>query len=119
MEQNFELWAEGMIAIMEIIYKKVTETGKRIEEHTRLPMDRVTKPLGLWNPDQASTNEQSSITELMRKFGLFIAVDILRTPRSVVSKEQFFKASKRFEAMGYEYKKGKSVFGPKWNEVRQ
>lgn len=88
--QNFELWAEGMIAIMEIIDKKITETGKRIEEHTRLPMDRVTKPLGLWNPYQASTNEQSSITQLVRKFGLFIAVDILRAPRSVVSKEQFF-----------------------------
>ena len=117
MEQDFELWVDAMITRMEIIDRKVKETGKLNGEATRLLMDRAIQPFGLWNPEQASSNGKPTITEIAGEFGLSIDGNILRLPKSGVSKEQFSKLAKRLETVGYEYKKGKSVFGPKWNEV--
>ena len=121
MEQEFETWVNEMISRMEIIDQKVKETGKLNGEATRLLMDRAIQPFGLWNPESSKTgsNGKSSLTEIAAEFGLSIDGDILRIPKSGVSKEQFSKAAKRLEALGYEYKKGKSVFGPKWNGVKQ
>lgn len=120
MEQKFESWVEEMISRMEIIDRKVKETGKLNGEATRLLMDRSIQPFGLWSPEsetQASRNGKPTLTEIASEFGLTIDGTLLRIPRSGVSKEQFSKAAKRLEALGYEYKKGKSAFGPKWTSV--
>ena len=120
MELEFEDWIDEMISRMEIIDRKIRENGKLNGEATRLLMDRAIQPFGLWNPGKDNTgNGKPTLTEIASEFGLSIDGDILRIPKSGVSKEQFSKAAKRLEALGYEYKKGKSVFGPKWNGVRQ
>ena len=120
MEQKFESWVEEMISRMEIIDRKIKENGKLNGEATRLLMDRGIQPFGLWSPEsetQASRNGKQTLTEIASEFGLTIDGTLLRIPRSGVSKEQFSKAAKRLEALGYEYKKGKSAFGPKWTSV--
>ena len=117
---EFEVWVDAMISRMEIIDRKVKETGKLNGEATRLLMDRSIQPFGLWSPEsetQASRNGKPTLTEIASEFGLTIDGTLLRIPRSGVSKEQFSKAAKRLEALGYEYKKGKSAFGPKWTSV--
>ena len=114
MEQDFELLADGMITRVEVFYRKVKETKKSIDEPIRLLIDRAIHFFGLWNPDSTGSKRHSSITEFKREFGLFNDVDILRVPWSGVS-----KISKRLETLGYEYEKGKCVFGPKWNGVKQ
>lgn len=121
MELEFEAWVNEMISRMEIIDRKIRENGKLNGEATRLLMDRAIQPFGLWNPgkDNTGNNGKPTLTEIASEFGLSIDGDILRIPKSGVSKEQFSKAAKRLEALGYEYKKGKSVFGPKWNGVKQ
>lgn len=121
MEQEFEVWVNEMISRMETVDRKIKENGKLNGEATRLLMDRAIQPFGLWNPgkDNIGNNGKSTITEIAAEFGLVIDGDILRIPRSGVPKEQFSKAAKKLESLGYEYKKGKSVFGPKWNGVKQ
>lgn len=117
MEQDFEAWVDAMISRMEIIDRKVKETGKLNGEATRLLMDRAIQPFGLWNPEQSGSKGKPGLTEIAGEFGLTIDGNILRIPKSGFSKEEFSKAARRLESVGYEYKKGKSVFGPKWNEV--
>ena len=122
MEKEFDTWLETMISRMEAIDGKIKENGKLNGEATRLLMDRAIQPFGLWSPEsetQASRNGKPTLTEIASEFGLTIDGTLLRIPRSGVSKEQFSKAAKRLEALGYEYKKGKSAFGPKWNGVKQ
>ena len=120
MEQDFEVWVNEMISRMETVDRKIKENGKLNGEATRLLMDRAIQPFGLWNPGKDNTgNGKSTITEIAAEFGLVIDGDILRIPRSGVPKEQFSKAAKKLESLGYEYKKGKSVFVPKWNGVKQ
>ena len=131
MEKEFDTWLETMISRMEAIDRKIKENGKLNGEATRLLMDRAIQPFGLWSPESnktgsnalrsvfASWEGKSSLTEIANEFGLSVDGDILRIPGNGVSKEQFSKAAKRLEALGYEYKKGKSAFGPKWNGVKQ
>ena len=118
MEQKFESWVEEMISRMEIIDRKIKENGKLNGEATRLLMDRAIQPFGLWSPEsetQASRNGKPTLTEIASEFGLTIDGNLLRIPKSGLSKEQFSKAAKKLESLGYDYKKGKSVFGPHWN----
>ena len=118
MEQKFESWVEEMISRMEIIDRKVKETGKLNGEATRLLMDRSIQPFGLWSPEsetQASRNGKPTLTEIASEFGLTIDGTLLRIPKSGLTKEQFSKVAKKLESLGYDYKKGKSVFGPHWN----
>ena len=75
MEQKFESWVEEMISRMEIIDRKVKETGKLNGEATRLLMDRGIQPFGLWSPEsetQASRNGKPTLTEIASEFGLTI-----------------------------------------------
>ena len=118
MEQKFESWFEEMISRMEIIDRKIKENGKLNGEATRLLMDRGIQPFGLWSPEsetQASRNGKQTLTEIASEFGLTIDGNLLRVPRNGLSKEQFSKVAKKLESIGYDYKKGKSVFGPHWN----
>ena len=120
MEQKFESWVEEMISRMEIIDRKIKENGKLNGEATRLLMDRAIQPFGLWTPESKNKNGNTgkpTLTEIASEFGLTIDGNLLRVPRSGLSKEQFSQAAKRLEALGYEYKKGKSVFGPFWTSV--
>ena len=121
MEQKFESWVEETISRMEIIYRKVKETGKLNGEATRLLMDRGIQLFGLWSPAESENKSENSmkptLTEIANEFGLSIDGNLLRIPKSGLTKEQFSKAAKRLEALGYEYKKGKSAFGPKWTSV--
>ena len=123
MEQKFESWVEEMISRMEIIDRKIKENGKLNGEATRLLMDRGIQPFGLWSPAESENKSENSmkptLTEIANEFGLSIDGNLLRIPKSGLTKEQFSKAAKRLEALGYEYKKGKSAFGPKWNGVKQ
>ena len=116
---EFEVWVNEMISRMETVDRKIKENGKLNGEATRLLMDRAIQPFGLWNPEQTVSSGKSTIAEIAGEFGLSIDGNILRLPKSGVSKEQFSKLAKRLEKVGYEYKKGKYVFGPKWNEVKQ
>ena len=121
MEQKFESWVEEMISRMEIIDRKIKENGKLNGEATRLLMDRAIQPFGLWSPEsenKSGNTGKPTLTEIANEFGLSIDGNLLRVPKSGLSKEQFSQAAKRLEAIGYEYKKGKSVFGPKWNGVQ-
>ena len=118
MEKEFDTWLETMISRMEAIDRKIKENGKLNGEATRLLMDRAIQPLGLWSPEsetQASRNGKPTLTEIASEFGLTIDGNLLRVPRSGLSKEQFSKVAKKLESIGYDYKKGKSVFGPHWN----
>ena len=120
MEKEFDTWLETMISRMEAIDRKMKENGKLNGEATRLLMDRAIQPFGLWSPEsetQASRNGKPTLTEIASEFGLTIDGNILRIPKNEVPKEQFSQAAKRLEALGYEYKKGKLVFGPKWTSV--
>ncbi len=121
MEQKFESWVEEMISRMEIIDRKIKENGKLNGEATRLLMDRGIQPFGLWSPAESENKSENSmkptLTEIANEFGLSIDGNLLRIPKSGLTKEQFSKAAKRLEALGYEYKKGKSAFGPKWTSV--
>ena len=120
MEKEFDTWLETMISRMEAIDRKIKENGKLNGEATRLLMDRAIQPLGLWSPGKDNIgNGKSTISEIAAELGFAIDGNILRIPKNGVAKEQFSQAAKRLEALGYEYKKGKSVFGPKWNGVKQ
>ena len=115
---EFEVWVDAMISRMEIIDRKVKETGKLNGEATRPLMDRAIQPFGLWSPEsetQASRNGKQTLTEIASEFGLTIDGTLLRIPKSGLTKEQFSKVAKKLESLGYDYKKGKSVFGPHWN----
>ena len=123
MEKEFDTWLETMISRMEAIDRKIKENGKLNGEATRLLMDRGIQPFGLWSPAESENKSENSmkptLTEIANEFGLSIDGNLLRIPKSGLTKEQFSKAAKRLEALGYEYKKGKSAFGPKWNGVKQ
>ena len=118
MEMEFDTWLETMISRMETIDRKIKENGKLNGEATRLLMDRAIQPFGLWSPEsetQASRNGKQTLTEIASEFGLTIDGTLLRIPKSGLTKEQFSKVAKKLESLGYDYKKGKSVFGPHWN----
>ena len=118
MEKEFDTWLETMISRMEAIDRKIKENGKLNGEATRLLMDRAIQPFGLWSPEsetQASRNGKQTLTEIASEFGLTIDGTLLRIPKSGLTKEQFSKVAKKLESLGYDYKKGKSVFGPHWN----
>ena len=118
MEKEFDTWLETMISRMEAIDRKIKENGKLNGEATRLLMDRAIQPFGLWTPGKDNIgNGKSTISEIAAEFGFAVDGNILRIPKNGVPKEQFSQAAKRLEALGYEYKKGKSVFGPKWTSV--
>ena len=59
MEQKFESWVEEMISRMEIIDRKVKETGKLNGEATRPLMDRAIQPFGLWSPAESESRRSS------------------------------------------------------------
>ena len=118
MEKEFEMWVETMISRIEIIDRKVRENGKMSEESKRLLIDRGIQPFGLWTPEAENKNgntKKPTLTEIASEFGLTVDGNLLRIPKSGLSKEQFTKVAKKLESIGYDYKKGKSVFGPKWN----
>ncbi len=118
MEKEFDTWLETMISRMEAIDRKIKENGKLNGEATRLLMDRSIQPFGLWSPEsetQASRNGKPTLTEIASEFGLTIDGTLLRIPKSGLTKEQFSQVAKKLESLGYDYKKGKSVFGPHWN----
>ena len=118
MEKEFEMWVETMISRIEIIDRKVRENGKLSEESKRLLIDRGIQPFGLWTPESENKNgstKKPTLTEIASEFGLTVEGNLLRIPKSGLSKEQFTKVAKKLESIGYDYKKGKSVFGPKWN----
>ena len=118
MEKEFEMWVETMISRIEIIERKVRENGKLSEESKRLLIDRGIQPFGLWTPESENKNgstKKPTLTEIASEFGLTVDGNLLRIPKSGLSKEQFTMAAKKLESIGYDYKKGKSVFGPKWN----
>ena len=118
MEKEFDTWLETMISRMEAIDRKIKENGKLNGEATRLLMDRAIQPFGLWSPEsetQASRNGKQTLTEIASEFGLTIDGTLLRIPKSGLTKEQFSMVAKKLESLGYDYKKGKSVFGPHWN----
>ncbi len=118
MEKGFEMWVETMISRIEIIDRKVRENGKLSEESKRLLIDRGIQPFGLWTPESENKNgntKKPTLTEIASEFGLTVDGNLLRIPKSGLSKEQFTKVAKKLESIGYDYKKGKSVFGPKWN----
>ena len=123
MEKEFDTWLETMISRMEAIDRKIKENGKLNGEATRLLMDRAIQPFGLWSPAELENKSENSmkptLTEIANEFGLSIDGNLLRIPKSGLTKEQFSKAAKKLESLGYEYKKGKSVFVPKWNGVKQ
>ena len=115
---EFEVWVNEMISRMETVDRKIKENGKLNGEATRLLMDRSIQPFGLWSPEsetQASRNGKQTLTEIASEFGLTIDGTLLRIPKSGLTKEQFSKVAKKLESLGYDYKKGKSVFGPHWN----
>ena len=120
---EFEVWVNEMISRMETVDRKIKENGKLNGEATRVLMDRAIQPFGLWSPAELENKSENSmkptLTEIANEFGLSIDGNLLRIPKSGLTKEQFSKAAKRLEALGYEYKKGKSAFGPKWNGVKQ
>ena len=118
MEKGFEMWVETMISRIEIIDRKVRENGKLSEESKRLLIDRGIQPFGLWTPESENKNgstKKPTLTEIASEFGLTVDGNLLRIPESGLSMEQFTMAAKKLESIGYDYKKGKSVFGPKWN----
>ena len=118
MEKGFEMWVETMISRIEIIERKVRENGKLSEESKRLLIDRGIQPFGLWTPESENKNgstKKPTLTEIASEFGLTVDGNLLRIPESGLSMEQFTMAAKKLESIGYDYKKGKSVFGPKWN----
>ena len=118
MEKGFEMWVETMISRIEIIDRKIRESGKLSEESKRLLIDRGIQPFGLWTPESENKNgstKKPTLTEIASEFGLTVDGNLLRIPRSGLSKEQFTTVAKKLESIGYDYKKGKSVFGPKWN----
>ena len=118
MEKEFEMWVETMISRIEIIERKVRENGKLSEESKRLLIDRGIQPFGLWTPESENKNgstKKPTLTEIASEFGLTVDGNLLRIPESGLSMEQFTMAAKKLESIGYDYKKGKSVFGPKWN----
>ena len=123
MEKEFDTWLETMISRMEAIDRKIKENGKLNGEATRLLMDRAIQPFGLWSPAELENKSENSmkptLTEIANEFGLSIDGNLLRIPKSGLTKEQFSKVAKKLESIGYDYKKGKSVFGPKWNGVKQ
>ena len=119
MEKEFDTWLETMISRMEAIDRKIKENGKLNGEATRLLMDRAIQPFGLWSPAELENKSENSmkptLTEIANEFGLSIDGNLLRIPKSGLTKEQFSKVAKKLESLGYDYKKGKSVFGPHWN----
>ncbi len=118
MEKGFEMWVETMISRIEIIDRKIRESGKLSEESKRLLIDRGIQPFGLWTPESENKNgstKKPTLTEIASEFGLTVDGNLLRIPESGLSMEQFTMAAKKLESIGYDYKKGKSVFGPKWN----
>ena len=120
---NFEKYVREMVAKMEIVNDIVQETGKLNGEATKLLMMRAIEPYGLWktgSQDQGKTNGDATtdpgLMSIVSQYGMSIDGAKIKTVKKV---DDFKKLCSEMEKHGYEYMKGKGVFVPKWQGVRQ
>jgi uncharacterized protein YwbE len=119
---NFEKYVREMVAQMEIVNDIAQETGKLNGEAIKLLMTKAIEPYGLWkgSQDQGKTNgdatTDSGLMSIVSKYGMIIDGVKIKIVKKV---EDFKGLCNEMEKHGYEYMKGKSMFVPKWQGVRQ
>lgn len=123
---SFEKWAREMIAKMEIVNDIIQETGKLNGEATKLLMMRAIEPYGIWKASLSESNQENSssksttmgqgLMEIVAKYGMTVDGLKIKTGQKV---DDFKKLCSEMERLRYEYIKGKGVFVPKWQGVRQ
>jgi hypothetical protein len=114
---NLDSWLNEMINRVKTIEKECLKNGMS-EGVMDLLIDRAITPSGLWDPERTITDDHSSITDIATEFGLTIDGEILKIQGERIPTEKFKELVKRLEAKGYEYNKGKALFRPKWNGVK-
>lgn len=120
---NFEKYVREMVARMEIVNDIVQEAGKLNGEATKLLMMRSIEPYGLWkagqlNPDTNNprTTDNPGLIELVAKYGMTVDGAKIKMVKKV---DGFKTLCDEMEKHGYEYKKGKGLFMPKWEAIKQ
>ena len=108
---------------MEIAYDIVQEAGKLNGEATKLLMMRAVEPFGLWkagqsNPETISVrnSDNQGLMELVSRYGLTVDGAKIKMVKKV---EDFKTLCNAMEKHGYEYMKGKGMFLPKWEGIKQ
>lgn len=120
---NFEKYVREMVARMEIVNDIVQEAGKLNGETTKLLLMRAVEPFGLWkagqsNPETTSVRngDNQELMELVSKYGLTVDGAKIKMVKKV---EDFKTLCNAMEKHGYEYMKGKGMFLPKWEGIKQ
>ena len=120
---NFEKYVREMVARMEIVNDIVQEAGKLNGEATKLLMMRSIEPFGLWKSGQSSpesntirTGDNQGLMELVSRYGLTVDGAKIKMVKKV---EDFKTLCNAMEKHGYEYMKGKGMFLPKWEGIKQ
>ena len=120
---NFEKYVREMVARMEIVNDIVQEAGKLNGEATKLLMMRSIEPFGLWKAGQSSpetiserNGDNQGLMELVSRYGLTVDGAKIKMVKKV---EDFKTLCNAMEKHGYEYMKGKGMFLPKWEGIKQ
>ena len=120
---NFEKYVREMVARMEIVNDIVQEAGKLNGEATKLLMMRAVEPFGLWKASQSSpetiserNGDNQGLMELVSRYGLTVDGAKIKMVKKV---EDFKTLCNAMEKHGYEYMKGKGMFLPKWEGIKQ
>ena len=120
---NFEKYVREMVARMEIVNDTVHEAGKLNGEATKLLMMRSIEPFGLWKSGQSSpesntirNSDNHGLMELVSGYGLTVDGAKIKMVKKV---EDFKTLCNAMEKHGYEYMKGKGMFLPKWEGIKQ
>jgi len=118
---DFEKYVREMVAKMEIVNDIVQEAGKLNGEATKLLMMRAIEPYGIWKSGQSSRdnslkNPEQDLMAVVARYGMEVDGVKIKTVKQV---NDFKKLCSEMEKVGYEYVKGKGVFVPKWQGVRQ
>ena len=119
---NFEKYVREMVAMMEIV-NDIVQEGKLNGEATKLLMMRSIEPFGLWksgqsNPETISerNGDNQGLMELVSRYGLTVDGAKIKMVKKV---EDFKTLCNAMEKHGYEYMKGKGMFLPKWEGIKQ
>jgi hypothetical protein len=108
---------------MEIVNDIVQEAGKLNVEATKLLMMRALEPFGLWKTGQSNpetdgvrNGDNQGLMELASRYGLTVDGAKIKMVKKV---EDFKTLCNAMEKHGYEYMKGKGMFLPKWEGIKQ
>ncbi len=95
------------------------------QEKQRLFFEEAVSPYAYWikaqngGPDATDNpGTTQTISKIAEEYGLTVVGDLLRVPKGGFEDDVYQRLRNELAKHGYEYKKGKYAFGPKWNGVK-